>query len=99
MDTFVQICDTSVQELSGTSKWGKPYQMRIQTAYLHCGKPHPDPFEVVIPSHKDKEGNVVHDAPYAVREYDFDLEKSIKVSQGRLTFNPVLIPRVNKKAS
>ena len=44
----IEIVDTEVQILSGTSKAGKPYEMKLQAAYLHNGGAYPEKFELIL---------------------------------------------------
>lgn len=90
---FVQIVDTKLQHLSGTSKKGNDYDMYMQTMYLHHGGVIPDKFEKILDSEKDDDGKVIEPQPYPVGEYDINMSESFDVFNGRITFNPVLIAR------
>ena len=90
MNLKIEINDSEVQTITGVSAKGKPYSMQLQTAYFHQdGQVYPDKFEVILPRPKnDKE--VV--SPYPKGFYTVDYSKSFNVYNGRLSFNPVLVP-------
>ena len=92
----IEIVDTELQIISGTSKGGKPYSMTLQTAYLYTDAPYPEKFEVILPK-PQKEGEEVK--PYPKGMYTPDLTKSVTVFNGRINFNPQLIPFNQVKAA
>jgi len=45
----IEITDEEVQHLTGKSKQGNDYDMRLQTMYLHGENQYPDRFELPLP--------------------------------------------------
>lgn len=85
MDKFqIEIVDTEVQLLSGTSKAGKPYEMSLQVAYLHNGGAYPEKFEVILP--RGENGSKSH--PYQKGFYPY--KTSPRVFGGRIINDIVL---------
>lgn len=90
----IEIVNSDVQTITGTSAKGKPYEMKLQTAYFHqVGQTYPDKFEVILP--RAVNGQTVK--PYAAGFYTVDYDKSFNVYNGRLSFSPVLVPQSSKK--
>lgn len=80
----VEVVDEEVQELSGTSKAGKPYSMKLQKAYLHNGGAYPEGFEVILPRRSDG----TEPKAYAKGFYPFKVEP--RVFNGRINCDVVL---------
>ena len=53
MEVRIEIVDSSVATLSGTSKAGKPYTVHKQEGYLHNGHRYPERFEFSPPNGTD----------------------------------------------
>jgi len=86
----VTVAQIGTRDLSGVSKTsGKPYAMRIQTAYAHTldkdGNPPPFPekFEVIL----DKDAQ-----PYPVGDYTLSPSALYVDQNGRLACTPRLTP-------
>ena len=80
----IEIVDTEVQILSGTSKAGKPYEMKLQAAYLHNGGAYPEKFELILP--RPEEGK--ESQPYHKGFYPYKTEP--RVFGGRIN-NDIVI--------
>lgn len=87
---FITIESNVVKTRDGvSSRTGKPYSMRTQTAFLR-GDRVAGEIELLLGSDQ---------AAYALGDYELDLERSITIGNfGSIRFNPVLKPQTNKMA-
>lgn len=92
----ITVAQTTVRELKGNAKVsGKPYHMRMQTAYAHTvdrdGNPPPFPerFEVILDTDQQ---------PYAVGEYQLHPSAVYVDRNGNLQCSPRLTPLKQKPA-
>jgi hypothetical protein len=78
-----------IKERKGTGKSGKPYEMRLQTVYVHtvdgAGQPLPFPekTEIVLESGQ---------APYPAGSYMLSPASVVVSYNGRLELHPKLLP-------
>lgn len=86
----IEVKSDAVETRSGTSKNGKPYSIRSQTAYAYTyeqnGNPKPFPERISLNLEDNQQA-------YPVGNYALDLEKSIYVGDfGRLSLGrPILV--------
>ena len=98
----IEIVSEDVQVLKGTSrKTGNPYEMHMQTCYLHSpGQPHPDRYEINLRGEVKKINgeDVEVFTPFPKGFYE-PSEKFIGVFNGSITVRPLEIVPVkeNKK--
>lgn len=93
----VTVYQQPVREMSGTAREsGKPYHMRIQTAYAHIvdeqgtALPVPEKFEIIL----DKDAQ-----PFAPGEYTLHPSSLYLDRNGKLTLSPRLAPLRAKPAA
>jgi Helix-destabilising protein len=91
----ISIAQSTVRALSGTSKLGKPYDLRFQTAYAHTvdkdgnAPPYPEKFEIIL----DKD-----QAAYPVGDYQLHPSAVYIDRDGKLAVSPRLAPLARKTA-
>ena len=89
LTNVVEITDEDVAERSGTSsRTGREYHLREQSAYLHTGKKFPTEFQLVLPD--DVPGGC-----YPIGFYELSGSSFRAGSFGGIDFRPVLGGRLN----
>lgn len=78
----IEVVSAEFRHFSGTSKAGRPYDVKVQDAYMHKGDKYPEKMEVPVP--KKADGSYAD--PYPPGFYDI-AESSYEVRDGRASIN------------